>query len=105
VRASWWTVGHANSSLTLGWRRYVSDVHVLDVATWSWSQPAAHGARPSPRDKFTAVVWDRKLYTFGGFGPGLSGDDESVDDEDEEEEEQGEGTSFTWYVDDCCALW
>jgi hypothetical protein len=70
---------------------------------------SAHGARPSPRDKFTAVVWDRKLYTFGGFGPGLSGDDESVEEEEEEEEqeeeEQGEGTSFTWYVDDCCALW
>ena len=82
---------------------------MLDVATWSWSQPAAHGVRPSPRDKFTAVVWDRKLYTFGGFGPGLSEADESVDEEEEEEEEeeeQGVGTSFTWYVEDFdCALW
>jgi hypothetical protein len=39
----------------------VSDVHVLDVATWVWSQPAALGEAPSPRDKFTAVVWDRKV--------------------------------------------
>mmetsp|Transcript_35219 Transcript_35219/g.66412 ORF Transcript_35219/g.66412 Transcript_35219/m.66412 type:complete len:410 (+) Transcript_35219:136-1365(+) len=101
---------------------YMSDVHTLDVATWTWSAQNVGGNAPSPRDKHKAVVHGSRIYLWGGFGPATSkpasttttpaapattttittnGADESGDESEQEEED--DSISFTWF-DDMYAL-
>ena len=42
------------------------DLHVLDTATLSWSQPQVSGASPQERRYHTAVVIDKRVFIFGG---------------------------------------
>jgi len=79
-------------SATLG---HLADVHVLDTATWTWSQPTGLAGAFTARDKLSAVVQGARVFLFGGFGP-ASLTSEGVE---EEEEEQEEGVSFEWHND------
>ncbi|KAL5654286.1 hypothetical protein ACJX0J_033605, partial [Zea mays] len=46
---------------------YLSDVHVLDVPTMTWSTPEAiRGGAPAPRDSHSAVAVGARLFVFGG---------------------------------------
>ncbi|KAL1500249.1 hypothetical protein AB1Y20_012917 [Prymnesium parvum] len=44
----------------------LSDVHMLDTCTFTWSQPAMHGSIPQERRYHTASVVGDKIYIFGG---------------------------------------
>ena len=93
---------------------FLSDAHVLDTASWSWSAVAAQADAFSPRDKLSAVAVGTRVFVFGGFGPGRAADseDSSGGEEGGDGGEGGgsedgggsdsgseEGASFTWFND------
>lgn len=45
-----------------------TQLHCLDLATWTWSQPATTGTGPTPRQGHTMCAVDDRLYMFGGMG-------------------------------------
>lgn len=46
---------------------YLSDVHVLDVPTMTWSTPEVKGdCTPAPRDSHGAVAVGGRLFVYGG---------------------------------------
>lgn len=48
-------------------QRLLGDVHVLDLATMTWSSPPTSGGVPAPRTRHTAAAFgERFLYVFGG---------------------------------------
>jgi N-acetylneuraminic acid mutarotase len=55
-----------------------SDLHVLDLATMTWSIPAAQGVQPPPRYAHTATLMGNKVIVFGGFNGRVYLDDLSV---------------------------
>jgi len=54
-----------------GWngfsKTWFNDVYKFDFATKVWSKVNAQGTIPPQRTSHTAVVWQNKMYTFGGF--------------------------------------
>lgn len=56
-----------------GAERYFNDVHVLDLANFTWSQPAVAAAQdgvstvPRPRMGHAAAAFGSRLYVFGGL--------------------------------------
>jgi len=53
-----------------GWngRRRLNDIHILDVATSSWSTPHVSGVIPHARAGMTLTALRDRLYLFGGSG-------------------------------------
>jgi len=48
-------------------QQYLSNLFVLDCATFTWSQPAVQGDRPPRRAYHAACVHGTNLYVFGGW--------------------------------------
>jgi len=44
----------------------LSDMHILDTTSYTWSQPSIHGTTPQERRYHSASVVDKKVYVFGG---------------------------------------
>lgn len=44
----------------------LSDMHILDTVTLTWSQPHTAGPLPQERRYHSATVIDRKIFVFGG---------------------------------------
>ncbi len=62
VGAKVWVFGGEDAA-----RRPQDDVHVLDLADMSWSQPSLTGKGPSRRSAHAAAAYaDRWLLVFGG---------------------------------------
>lgn len=55
-----------------------SDLHVLDLATMTWSIPAVQGIQPPARYAHTGTLMGNKLIIFGGFNGRVYLDDLSV---------------------------
>lgn len=54
-------------------RGYLNDLHVFDVLTETWTSPSISGKPPAPRALHSAVIYENRLYIFGG----VAGDDEA----------------------------
>lgn len=65
-----------------------SDLHVLDLATMTWSIPAVQGMQPPARYAHTATLMGNKLIIFGGFNGRSYLDDLNVLDT----------STMSWYV-------
>lgn len=65
-----------------------SDLHVLDLATMTWSIPSVQGMQPPARYAHTATLMGNKLIIFGGFNGRSYLDDLSVLDT----------STMSWYV-------
>lgn len=44
-----------------------NDVHVLDLETWTWTQPDIFGNIPDSRGFHTAVLYQDKMLVWGGY--------------------------------------
>lgn len=47
----------------------LDDLHILDIATMTWSSPKLSGPPPSPRSLHSASLIDSKMFIFGGWVP------------------------------------
>lgn len=65
-----------------------SDLHVLDLATMTWSIPSVQGIQPPARYAHTGTLMGNKLIIFGGFNGRVYLDDLSVLDT----------STMSWYV-------
>lgn len=61
LRKSPSTVGGCNES-----QEYCNDVHIFDIETSTWIQPELKDVVPA-RYLHSAVVYDNKLFIYGGF--------------------------------------
>ena len=50
-------------------KRALNDLHVLDIATWTWSRPSDTGAVPRPRAGAAAAALGCFMVMFGGATP------------------------------------
>ena len=50
--------------------RRVNDVHVIDLKNSHYNQPEVKGNLPQIRSAHTAVLIERSIFVFGGFGKG-----------------------------------
>ena len=46
--------------------RFMNDVHVLDITTWTWHQLDSIGTPPAPRYWHTCVMTEGRALVFGG---------------------------------------
>ncbi len=60
-----------------GKRRYVNDIHILDLDEMTWCTPAKVGGNlPEPRMGHTACLFDEnKMIVYGGWNGGKVLDD------------------------------
>lgn len=45
----------------------LSDVHVLNIDTWTWTKPPISGTIPTPRSFHTAMLFNNKMLVWGGY--------------------------------------
>jgi Galactose oxidase, central domain/Kelch motif len=63
---------YQNSMIIFGGERNdtyetLSDVHLLDLETWTWTQPEISGEIPDSRSFHTAVLFQEKMLVWGGY--------------------------------------
>ena len=46
--------------------RHLSDCHVFDISSRSWSALVTEGTAPIPRDSHVSVMHSNSMYVFGG---------------------------------------
>ncbi|HLO88965.1 MAG TPA: kelch repeat-containing protein, partial [Nostocaceae cyanobacterium] len=44
----------------------LNDIHILDLKTWTWTQPQTSGEIPSPRSFHTAILFNDQMLIWGG---------------------------------------
>lgn len=47
----------------------LNDLHILDIATMTWSNPKLSGPSPLPRSLHSSSLIGNKMYVFGGWVP------------------------------------
>uniref|UniRef100_A0A7S2W680 BTB domain-containing protein n=1 Tax=Mucochytrium quahogii TaxID=96639 RepID=A0A7S2W680_9STRA len=48
-------------------RRYLNDLHLLNIRTYVWSVPVVSGIKPDPRANHSSALVGDQLYIFGGW--------------------------------------
>ena len=48
--------------------RHLINMYIYKIASMMWNKPDVLGPLPSPRRAHTSIVWQDKLYIFGGGG-------------------------------------
>jgi hypothetical protein len=44
----------------------LNDIHILDLNTWTWTEPQTTGEIPSPRSFHTATLYNHQMLVWGG---------------------------------------